>query len=332
VGINDPKGGAWDYLRVRDLVPEKDGENIVAAKLIVYHGQPEQYCTYITPEAYTLLQEYLGHRKSSGEDINDKSPLMRNLFVPDKGAKKGAKGDPLMPIPLKSTGVKRLIENAWMATGAREKLEDGRRRHEFEALHCFRKYHETACVRAGMKIINVKLLRGDSIGLEDSYNRPDEEELLEDYKHAIPELTITEAERLKSKGVLSESDMELKMYRTLVETLSLDLTSYNVRALLSERLKLEKLSDEDCADKEKVERWTESLREKLGSKPGEDLFPDIWLTLNPLRLTKNSGTAVIARKGAQKIIEEAELQRYLDEGFEYVSTLPSGKIVVRKGS
>jgi hypothetical protein len=32
----------------------------------------------------------------------------------------------------------------------------------------------------------------------------------------------------------------------------------------------------------------------------------------------------------QDIVEEAELRRYLDEGWQFVSTLPSGKVLIRK--
>ena len=42
-----------------------------------------------------------------------------------------------------------------------------------------------------MKSINVKVLMGHSIGIEDSYYRPQELDISEDYKKAIPSLTIS---------------------------------------------------------------------------------------------------------------------------------------------
>jgi hypothetical protein len=44
----------------------------------------------------------------------------------------------------------------------------------------------------GMKSINVKMLMGHSIGVEDSYYRPQERDISEDYKKAIPSLTVCE--------------------------------------------------------------------------------------------------------------------------------------------
>jgi hypothetical protein len=32
----------------------------------------------------------------------------------------------------------------------------------------------------------------------------------------------------------------------------------------------------------------------------------------------------------QNIVEEAELKPYVDEGWQFVSTLPSGKVLIRK--
>ena len=45
--------------------------------------------------------------------------------------------------------------------------------------------------QGGMKSINVKVLMGHSIGIEDSYYRPQELDISEDYKKAIPSLTIS---------------------------------------------------------------------------------------------------------------------------------------------
>src|SRR6478735_746472 len=44
--------GAWDYLRWGNIKPiEKEGTGIVAAKMIVYEGEDEEYFTFISKEA-----------------------------------------------------------------------------------------------------------------------------------------------------------------------------------------------------------------------------------------------------------------------------------------
>lgn len=178
--------GAWDYLTWGDVEPiEREGK-LIAAKVTIYGGEPEEYFTFITPEAYTELKSYIDFRQASGERISKKSYLIRDLWKGDKGGK----GEPHIPKPLRSGGIKSLIEKALWTQGIRKKLAPGEKRHEFKTDHGFRKFHETMCINAGMEIVRIKILRGDSIELEDHYYRPSEKVLLTDYEKAIPTLTL----------------------------------------------------------------------------------------------------------------------------------------------
>ena len=56
------RSGAFDYLSVRDVVPVGDG----IASVVIYRGEPEEYMTYITPEAYGALKEYVAWRATHG--------------------------------------------------------------------------------------------------------------------------------------------------------------------------------------------------------------------------------------------------------------------------
>jgi hypothetical protein len=57
--------GAWDYLRWKHVTPifEKDSNEVIAAKLTVYAGDSEEYFTFITPEAYRSLNEWMDFRR-----------------------------------------------------------------------------------------------------------------------------------------------------------------------------------------------------------------------------------------------------------------------------
>ena len=47
--------GAWDYLKWGDIRPiEKEGKGIVAAKMIVYAGEDEEYYTFISKRGVFL--------------------------------------------------------------------------------------------------------------------------------------------------------------------------------------------------------------------------------------------------------------------------------------
>jgi integrase len=51
--------GAWEFLKWKHLTPitnEKTGE-IIAAKLTVYAGEPEEYTAFCTPEAYHAMKD-----------------------------------------------------------------------------------------------------------------------------------------------------------------------------------------------------------------------------------------------------------------------------------
>lgn len=217
--------GAWDYLRWRNIKPiEKEGIGIVAAKMIVYEGEDEEYFTFISKEAFLELNEWMQYRLKSGEIIDENSWLMRDLW--DTGALKDAKGLITKPKKLASSGIKRLIERAIWAQGLRKKLENGKKRHPFSAIHCYRKWFKTRCEIAGMKPINIEKLLSHSIGISNSYYRPTEKELLDDYLKVVDILSINKENRLQKqlneyaeknneetyiiKGKLQEKDEQIK--------------------------------------------------------------------------------------------------------------------------
>jgi hypothetical protein len=140
--------GAWDYLRWGHIIPIRRENVIIAAKIRVYAEDDEEYFSFITPEAYNELQKWISYRKESGETITDKSWVMRNIWDTKRGFMKGLI---TAPKKLKSAGVKRLMEDSLWAQGLRAKLESGKKRHEFQTDHGFRKWFKTRCELAGMK-------------------------------------------------------------------------------------------------------------------------------------------------------------------------------------
>ncbi len=184
--------GAWDYLKWSDITPvEKEGK-IVAAKMAVYSGEEDQYFTFISSEAYLELKKWMDYRRDSGEIISRDSWLMRDLW----NVEKYARGMVTVPKQLKPAGIKRLVERALHAQGIRKNLPDGKRRHEFQADHGFRKFFKTRAEQT-MKPINVEILMSHSTGISDSYYRPSENDLLKDYLTAVSELTLSTEGRLQ---------------------------------------------------------------------------------------------------------------------------------------
>ena len=132
--------------------------------MIVYAGEDEEYFTFISPEAWDALKDWMNYRKS-GEIINDSSWVMRNLW--DTRVAQG-RGLATLPKKLSSLGVKRLMERAIWAQGLRKKLEPGKKRHPYQANHSLRKWFKTRSEIAGMKPINIEKLMNHSVGISDS--------------------------------------------------------------------------------------------------------------------------------------------------------------------
>ena len=191
--------GAWDHLKWNHLSPITRDGKLLGAKINVYADDDDEYITFITPEAYLSLESWMKHRSASGEQISKDSWVMRDLWNAAKLPKKEEKGKINEPIKLQSVGIRRLVERALWAQGIRTELESGRRRHEFQTDHGFRKWYKTQCEIAGMKPINIEKLMGHSVGISDSYYRATERELLDDYLKAVPALTIGSEHRLQSQ-------------------------------------------------------------------------------------------------------------------------------------
>jgi hypothetical protein len=196
---------AWDYLRWKDVIPlcNERGE-IIAAKLTVYAGDSEEYYTFVTPEAYSSLKEWMDFRGSYGEKITGESWVIRDIWQTTNIHYGARLGLATYPKKLKSSNIKRILERALWEQGLRHPLKDKERRHEWKAAHGFRKYYKTHAEQV-LKPINVEITMGHNIGVSASYYKPTEREVLEDYLKAVDILTI-----IGDKAVLQRQVLELK--------------------------------------------------------------------------------------------------------------------------
>ena len=232
--------GAWDYLRWGHIQLIYKDDNLVAAKIIVYAGDKEQYLSFLTPEAFLELNKWMEFRKDSGEEVNGKSWVMRDLWnTRECSRRRGLAGLANSPVRLKSSGIKRLMEDALWSQGIRRPLESGKRRHEFQADHGYRKWFKTRCELSGMKSINTELLMGPSIGISDSYYRITEEEPLNDYLKAVNLLTINENNILRHQVMKLTTDSNGVVKMQLNEE-----TQFKTDAIASLADQILKLQDE----------------------------------------------------------------------------------------
>jgi hypothetical protein len=183
--------GAWDYLHWKHVSPiTNEKGDVIAAKLLVYADEPEEYYTFITPEAYNALKEWMDFRTSYGEKITGDSWLMRDLWQTTNmnyGAKWGLATNPKK---LQSIAIKRLLDRALWEQGIRQTLPTGVKRHEWKESHGYRKFYKSRAEQV-MRPINVEVTMGHDLGVSESYWRPTDREILEDYLKAVPLLTIS---------------------------------------------------------------------------------------------------------------------------------------------
>jgi hypothetical protein len=212
--------GAWDYLKWKHVIPitnshylhwkkqKEEDENghsnititsddeskIIAAKLIVYNDgegdNSHQHFSCITPEAYYALKEMIDYREQvQGEKITGESWLITNEKV----------GFATAPKKLTYNGLRRVLNRTLKTEGLRSVLPEGKRRYEWKQSHGYRKFFETYAGSV-MHPYNVKMLIDHKLeGSENSYWKPTELQLLEDYLRAIPKLTINNRQVCSAK-------------------------------------------------------------------------------------------------------------------------------------
>lgn len=175
-------------------------DNFKLYKIIVYENTKEEYYTFCTPECAKTIDQYIEYRKQAGETISKESFLIRNNF--DFNNKQQVK-DP-QPINYSSLVVqfRKLLINC----GLRESGAEQFKRHEKALFHAFRKYFATNLANCDVNQLIKELLMGHSVGLDNSYYRPNENKMLSEYMKAIDMLTIDSSHRLERKMQLLQQE------------------------------------------------------------------------------------------------------------------------------
>jgi len=197
------RGGAWDYLKWKHIIPIEDNGEVVAAKIIVYAGEPESYFSFITTEAYFALKEWMDFRASYGEAISGESWLMRDLWqTTQTNRRHGTIGVVAYPKPLKSSGIKSLMERAIKTQGVGKILKEGTNhntRREWKVMHGYRKWFNGVLVNANVNQTKKERLMGHDTGLENNYFKPTFQDLLDTYLEVSDQLVLNEEFRLREK-------------------------------------------------------------------------------------------------------------------------------------
>jgi integrase len=247
------------------------------------------YWTFVTPEARKVVDSYLEWREHIGEKLTPKSPLFAAV----------EKDKPFSYITNVSRQWRRLVERASL-----DKMIEGTGWLDIH-LHTLRKFFHTKCKGSGISRDYYDFWMGHTQGLDlaDSYWREEIGKHLEEYRKAIPHLSIFEAPTITKEDVR----------KTVAETIPddalkpiaerLGMTIEQVRVRMAHGV---------------LEEETEEIRDQY------DLGRE---TLQPIKRKKQHSTAA-KEEDCQKVVSEKELEMWLSKGWHVVTVLKSGKVVI----
>ena len=301
-----------DGLEVRDL-PEMviEGGGVHFRKIptmVVVRRElsktKNKYFTFMGAEGCEYVRSYLEQRIAEGEELNGSSAIIAVKQGYDDSGFRGRQGRDSRHISTK-TVTKEIrdamrprfkwrpyVMRAYFATQLLIAENHGKTSHA---------YRQFLMGHAGDMLARYTVNKGKL-----------PEELIEDMRRSF-----ANSEEYLTTRKASGEDPEMTTIRTMVESGVLDIHKPNVRAYL-----LKKLGIEDM--EMKVARMRET---GLEEDEAEATVIAGELGLDPMSLESLRSRRM---KNTKKIVTEDELERYLEEGWDIHSTLPSGSIVVRK--
>jgi len=190
---------AISELKLKDVEQMPDG----FLCLTIYAGSNKEKPAFIPPTAVKILKEYHSERQDNGEKLGLDSYVI--------GASKLSAT--LRPNPISPTTFAQMM-NLMMKNASVKKIKTGNR-YDLASCNGIRKRFNTILKRNPdiSFAMAEKLMDHKTSALEEAYTVPTKEELFEEYKKAVPDLTFDEAEKLRI-----ESDNKQKKIDELEST------------------------------------------------------------------------------------------------------------------
>jgi len=152
-----------------------------------YAGYSDEYFSFLTPEASSFLGDYHQERKNNGEIFDDDTPIFRLTY--QLGS---------TPAKQMNSACAKKITNRILNTSDIQRRKQGFA-SETQINHGFRKRFNTILKVAGVNYSIAEKLMGHKTGLDSVYFKPTVEECFNEFRKAIPELSIDDAIRLEEE-------------------------------------------------------------------------------------------------------------------------------------
>ncbi len=171
---------------------------MVVHQTLFYETSNEEYFGFLEPLASKSLYEYLDERRNDGEHINENSPIFRAEY------RIGIQ--PVKPLTLR--GIEAVLERLVKEAGNRKKIS--KTRCNIMSAHGFRKRY-ASIIKLNNKIswaVSERLL-GHKSYLDPSYFVPTKENLFEEFKKVMIDLTIDDSERERLRRIEAENKVSI---------------------------------------------------------------------------------------------------------------------------
>ena len=187
---------AISELKLKDVEQMPDGYLC----LTIYAGFDKEKPAFIPPTAVKILKEYHSERQDNGEKLGLDSYVIGASTL----------SATLRPNPISPTTFAQMM-NLMMKNASVKKIKTGNR-YDLASCNGIRKRFNTILKRNPdiSFAMAEKLMDHKGSALEEAYTVPTKEELFEEYKKAVPDLTFDEAEKLRI-----ESDNKQKKIQEL---------------------------------------------------------------------------------------------------------------------
>jgi len=220
----------WEDEQVTEDV-SKYGK-VVCALILIYKNSNQSQFAFITPEAYESILEY---REQWIQDVG-REPKGTDPFFKISG---------LVVKQLSGIGLATRIKRVVIDSGLRKPLVKGQNRHEVPIMNGFRRFfNKTNKESLGRdsslaQLIKKEQMMGHSglIKLDFNYFKTNISELIEEYLNSVPNLTISDEERLKIQNKnLQQKNQELEKIKD-EKLADMDRQLKEVRQILSSEFK-----------------------------------------------------------------------------------------------
>ena len=188
--------GIFDYdLSMKNLKSMDNG----CMAVLVYADDIQEYLAFLTPEATDSLNDYFQERQDDGENFNNESPVFRSKY--------SIGFEPAQFLKLKSVQslIYRIIGNSDVKRVRINKNFDKQMDHAFrKRFNTILKLNSEVNSNIAEKIIGHSVTHK----LDNTYFKPTVEQLFNEFKKAIPELTVSKALRLEQENKLKDEKIK----------------------------------------------------------------------------------------------------------------------------